>query len=117
MTIQEKMEQAESLRITAEQTLADLAKLQKTESVLIAGQIAGSLSAQCVFVNYVLEELQKMQQPKVCKWELWPDGVGVGDMAHTECGKVHTMPWKAPLYCEYCGGKVESKKAENYNKI
>ena len=69
------------------------------------------------YVVEISKELQKMQQPKVCKWK--PEEEKKWFFYATECGKDYEE-WDSDTietlnFCPNCGGKIEIDK-ENPQK-
>lgn len=58
------------------------------------------------YVVEISKELQKMQQPKVCKWVKQQDRLGFDQY----CDCAGTANRRKPNYCPECGGKIEIDK-------
>ena len=101
-------------------TIDDIDILPDCQNIENRTLLRGILTGQWATLDAtiaVLEELQKMQQPKVCKWK--PEEEKKWFFYATECGKDYEE-WDSDTietlnFCPNCGGKIEIDK-ENPQK-
>lgn len=97
-------------------TIDDIDIVPDCENINNKTLLRGILTGQWATLDTtiaILEELQKMQQPKVCKWIPSKDGIYEHGEHKTSCG--HYVLVSEKPFCPDCGGKIEIDK-ENVQK-
>ena len=98
-------------------TIDDIDIVPDCENINNKTLLRGILTGQWATLDTaiaILEELQKMQQPKVCEWDLHESN-DKEVSCFTGCNRQYKVKHYMPLYCDECGGKIEINEIDKEN--